>query len=456
MSRASAFSGSAFRTAMGVLLIVGAVLGVAGWLVFTTTRTALDEELRSRIIEDFDLLRDAYAQGAEQGLVAFIQSASATRSDKAYVFGMFTKDGVHLTGNITTAPTLRGWDTIANSTNQRLGEDAYLVYVEELGDHIVLVGGSLRIVTATSRVVLSAILVSGLVIAIASLATGYLLSRGVSSKLEVMSKALEDVSRGNADTRVPVSTANDQIDQVSRQINVHLDRLAELMANMRNTAVAIAHDLKSPLNRVSIFLQEAVLSRDPDHSSELLAKAQDELDSLKSVLDTMLRISRIESSDDRSSFVVFPASPLVEDLAQTFEAVAEAAGQSLRFTATTDDSVAIFGDRRMVRQLLVNLIENASRHGGPGVGIEVGIGVENGGALITVADNGPGIPADKREDVFKPFFRMNAERNSLGTGLGLALVKAVAVRHRAAVQLADNNPGLKVTVAFPPDRQPAA
>jgi signal transduction histidine kinase len=104
--------------------------------------------------------------------------------------------------------------------------------------------------------------------------------------------------------------------------------------------------------------------------------------------------------------------------------------------------------------MLVNLIENASRHGGPATAIELTVRAEHGSAIITVADNGPGIPPDKREEVFQPFRRLNLDRGTPGAGLGLALVKAVAVRHHARVTLSDNNPGLKVTLLFPPMRAP--
>jgi signal transduction histidine kinase len=243
---------------------------------------------------------------------------------------------------------------------------------------------------------------------------------------------------------------------VSRQINAHLDRLSEFMAGMRNTIVAIAHDLKSPLNRAYLLLQEAALESRSEPASAKLERAQEEMETLGGVLDTVLRISRIETSDDRSSFTAFSSALLVRDLAQTFEPVIEAAGQTLHWDDVPADGAPIFGDRRMVQQMLVNLIENASRHAGPGTYISLEVRAIGEAALITVADTGPGIPPDKRDEVFEPFRRLNVERNTPGAGLGLALVKAVATRHHALVTLSDNRPGLRVTVTFPPMRTPAA
>ncbi len=146
----------------------------------------------------------------------------------------------------------------------------------------------------------------------------------------------------------------------------------------------------------------------------------------------------------------------MRDLAQTFEPVIEAANQTLIWRDVPQDGTPIFGDRKMVQQMLVNLIENASRHAGPGARIALAVGANgDGGAMIEIADDGPGIPADKRDEVFQPFRRLNASRGTPGAGLGLALVKAVATRHHARVVLGDNAPGLRVTLSFPPMRAPS-
>jgi signal transduction histidine kinase len=258
------------------------------------------------------------------------------------------------------------------------------------------------------------------------------------------------VSRGNSEVRLPIGPTNDQIDHVSRQINAHLDRLSEFMSGLRNTIVAIAHDLKSPLNRAYLLLQDAAEENDPATMSAKLERAQGEMETLGGVLDTVLRISRIETSDDSSSFTTFSAAELVRDLAQTFEPVLEGNGQTLAWDSVPGSGAPIFGDRKMVQQMLVNLIENASRYAGPAARITLLVRADSAQTAIIVADNGPGIPPDKRDEVFQPFRRLNADRGSPGAGLGLALVKAVTTRHHARIVLGDNQPGLRATVTFPP------
>jgi signal transduction histidine kinase len=178
------------------------------------------------------------------------------------------------------------------------------------------------------------------------------------------------------------------------------------------------------------------------------------MDSLGELMDTVLRISRIESSDDSSTFATFSASSLVHDLAQTFEPVLESAGQPMTCTLP-DLDVPLFGDRRMVQQMLVNLIENAARYAGKGATIELAVEARSGGPTLIVADTGPGIPPERYDDVMQPFFRIATDRSAPGAGLGLALVKAVATRHHAQLELSDNKPGLRVSVSFPPAPVPA-
>jgi signal transduction histidine kinase len=454
MRRGSVFSGSAFRSAVLILLVFAVVLGVAGFAILKITQSSIDAQLRSSISEDFGLLRDANITGGEAELMRFIHAAVATRSDRQFAFGVFKPNGKRVAGNLGTLPKFRGWGMLPADAGQDSSDPQFLAYAEKLDDNIVVAARSQRFEQTLGGVVLNALILAGIVICASALTVGYVLSHGVSSKLEVIDRTLARVAGGDSDIRLPVGRSNDQIDHVSRQINAHLDRLGELMASMRNTIVAIAHDLKSPLHRAYMLLQDAAGETSPDAAGAKLERAQSEMETLGGVLDTVLRISRIETSDDSSGYTAFSSALLVRDLAQTFDPVIEAAGQHLDWSGVPADGAPIFGDRKMVQQMLVNLIENASRHAGSGAAIALAVRAEAGGAIVTVADNGPGIPADKREDVFQPFRRLNAERGTPGAGLGLALVKAVAVRHHARIVLDDNAPGLRVTLAFPPMRAP--
>ncbi|MEP7240749.1 MAG: HAMP domain-containing sensor histidine kinase [Devosia sp.] len=448
MPRASILSGVALRSAMLILVVLALVMGVAGWAILNTTRTAMAAQGQSVILEDVNLLHDAYTTGGEHELTRFIENAVATRSDKQFAFGLFEPSGRVIAGNITRAPSFHGWGSIEAPTAQSEGDPPFLAYTEKLGNRVIVVARSQHTAAAIADAILEALIASGIVIGGAALVIGYASSRRVSVKLAIIDDTLAEVAGGNTEVRLPIGRSSDQIDHVSRQINAHLDRLSDFMGAMRNTIVAIAHDLKSPLGHAYMLLQQAGAARTPREAASMIDDAQTEMDRLSQIIDTVLRISRIEASNDSSSFATFSASDLVRDLAQTFEPVAEAAGQKLNLRLPLAE-VPLFGDRRMIQQMLVNLIENASRYAGPNTLIELALEARPTGPALIVGDTGPGVPAAYRAEVLKPFFRIESERTAPGSGLGLALVAAIAARHHARLELTDNRPGLRATIAFP-------
>ena len=261
------------------------------------------EDLRSATLltysTDVELLRDANVTGGETELVKFMRAAVATRSDKQSEFGLFKLSGRKIAGNMSLAPTFRGWGLLPPEPGQS-ADNRFLGYVEMLDDNVVVAGRSQRFLDTESGVILNALILSGLVICLAALGIGYFLNRGVSQKLAVIDGTLAEVSHGNSGARLPVGRSNDQIDHVSRQINAHLDRLSELMANMRNSIVAIAHDLKSPMHRAYMLLQEAADEPEPRAASSKLRRATGELEALGGVLDALKRhVDQVRRRVDR-------------------------------------------------------------------------------------------------------------------------------------------------------------
>jgi signal transduction histidine kinase len=427
------------------LLLFAVVFAIAGAVILTTTEAAMLDEVKSQITENVNLLRDTLTTEGAAALVEFVDDATPPRAPRHVLLGLFTPDGSHLAGDILHMPDFHDWGRISLPT--RVGGPDYLAYVAELHGMVIVAGGSLAFMNASVAGLWRALLLSGVLVAIGALVIGATFSFGVSAKLNTMADTLDHVSRGNTAIRLPIGRSNDQVDRISQQINAHLDRLSELMGNMRRTVIAVAHDLKSPLSRVYILLQEAATAEEPA-KTEALEHAQDEIEALSGIVDTVLRISRIESSDDRSGFSRFTADSLVADIAQTFLPVVEGEGCMLVYEPSVEDTT-IFGDSRMLHQLLANLIENATRYCPPGSTITLSSARKGERVEISVADNGPGIPPEHRGEVLEPFYQVSPERDPRGAGLGLALVKAIVTRHRAAIELADNTPGLRVTVSFP-------
>jgi len=442
----SILAGAAFRSALMSLLLFLAVFFVAGVVIVSQTRSEAESEIRALVSNEFELFRDA--AGDENDLRQLVDSSAASAGPRFFVVALYKPDGTLLAGDDIPRPAKLGWSTITSAINATTPSEQYLALTEDIGGNRVTFGRTLYFVEVGSTALWRALMLASIVVGIGALAIGYFASHGVSAKLDRMASTLERVARGDSRARLQVGRSNDQVDRVSAQMNAHLDRLSDLVGTMRNTVISIAHDLKSPLSRAYILLQEVEEAPDEAERARLLEEAQAEIERLNGIFDTVLRISRIEASDDQSGFASFSACELVTETLQTFEPVVEEASQVL-IAAPTNSDAAIVGDRRMVVQMLVNLITNASRYSPPGARIELGAGVEDHHPILVVSDNGPGIPADHRQAVFEPFRRLNPERDERGSGLGLALVQAIATRHRATVRLEDNQPGLRVVVRFP-------
>ncbi|RWF22639.1 HAMP domain-containing sensor histidine kinase, partial [Mesorhizobium sp.] len=259
-----------------------------------------------------------------------------------------------------------------------------------------------------------------------------------------------DVSHGRLDARIPLIGSGDDIDAVSAQVNAALERLSALVDGMREVSANIAHDLKTPLNRLQMILESAAdkTVSGEDVSAEL-TDARAESQQINSTFDALLRVAQIEAGARKARFVDLDVGPIVETIGDVYADVAEDDGKSLSTGVVPDTKWYIHGDRDLLMQMLANLVENALRHCPPGTAIGLSVTRDGSHVLIHVRDNGPGIPAEEREKVFRRLYRLDASRTTPGSGLGLSLAKAVADLHGAVITLEDCKPGLGVTVSFP-------
>jgi signal transduction histidine kinase len=372
------------------------------------------------------------------------------RLQRPKLLGWFDQNAGKLAGNLNIAPDFIGWSRLRVETLSP-GHD-YYAYASKLDKTTIVVGRSSKMVEVVRDTLLWVLLLGGASAAVLSLLIGYSTSRGVYVKLQGLAATLDLVSKGDTQVRLTVSKADDQIDRISRQLNLHLDRLSTLISSTRNTATSIAHDLRTPLNRAFLILQEAKLARvGSEELTDLIQRAEDELTNVNQIFDTILRISRLETTTTQSGFDNISVDVLLAEMAETYQPVIEAADQVLSYARTAGAVPRVYGDQKMLRQMLANLIENASFHCPEGTLITLSAKtLTDASAFIQVSDNGPGVPAESRQRVLEPFYRLDASRNKPGSGLGLALVKAIAVRHGATIELDDNEPGLRISIQFPP------
>jgi signal transduction histidine kinase len=252
-----------------------------------------------------------------------------------------------------------------------------------------------------------------------------------------------------AERRLPVRPGGDEFDRLARRINTALDRVQGLMQALRQVTDDIAHDLRTPLNRLRQRLEAALRTAEGDAVWRAATEgAISECERLLEIFAALLRIAQVESGARRAGFARFDLSTVAEAVAEVHAPAAEERGQTLQMQIAP--GVTALGDRDLVTQMLSNLLDNAVKHGREGGRIALTLTPEPaGGAVLTVADDGPGIPEEARAMVLRRFHRLDTARTTPGTGLGLALVAAVAELHGMALVLGDNAPGLRVTLEVP-------
>ncbi|MEX2519348.1 MAG: HAMP domain-containing sensor histidine kinase [Paracoccaceae bacterium] len=456
MRHGNILSGAAFQTAALSLAAFVVVLGVAGAAIISTVRASMTQDLRAQIAEEVILFQEIFHNQGPEELLRVMESLARANIPEQQVVGLFSKGGDRLAGDLPLAPDFVGWGTLNRGQALRTGPQAYQAEVVLLEGRTIVVGRSLAPVRATTATLIRALALAGLAVTVVSLLIGYLLSRNVFGKLDRMALTLDAVSRGDSRIRLPVGASNDQIDRVSVRINRHLDRLSDLTESTKNTIIAIAHDLRTPLTRAYNLVQSAGgEAGDPPERARALAGAEAELEAIGGAFDAILRISRISAANGDEGFAIIGAAALTAEIAETYEPVLEAAGQTLVLRTPPEGDAMILGDQKMLWQMLVNLVENASRHCPAGTRVTISASSAAGPAVIEVSDDGPGVPVAMMDKIVAPFTRIE-ERAESGAGFGLALVRAIAERHRATLEVADNAPGLRVTVRFPPAPAPAA
>ncbi|MEJ2478790.1 MAG: ATP-binding protein [Acidihalobacter sp.] len=286
------------------------------------------------------------------------------------------------------------------------------------------------------------------VISVLGVAGGALMGRGVLARIDAVRETAAEIMAGGLDQRIPVAGRRDEFVELAEHLNAMLARIEALIHGMRAVTDNVAHDLRSPLNRLRSHLEVALLeSRSADEYRQVLEEAVDELEGVVRTFNALLSIAQAESGVRREHLADVDLSALASDLAELYEAPAEDAGLSL--LAELSPGVRVRGQRELLAQALSNLLDNAVKYSPAGGRIVLSLAHEGRIARLQVCDSGPGIPAESREKVLERFARLDDARSTPGNGLGLALVKAVAQVHDAELELSDAEPGLCVELRFP-------
>ena len=274
---------------------------------------------------------------------------------------------------------------------------------------------------------------------------GFFAAASTLRRIEDINVGISDIVHGDLSQRIPLGDAAGNMRKLIENFNNMLDQTESLMQGVRTVSDNIAHDLRTPLTRMRNNLSQ--LQQQSSGDGDKVQQLIEECDGILATFNALLRIAQLEAGNRLSDFTHLQLAPLVADVVDLYEPLATDKGLVLRNWC---EPVEYDGDRDLIFQMLVNLIDNAVKYTPAGGEISVTLrSLEDGMPLVGVVDTGPGVPLADRENIFRRFFRLESARSEQpGSGLGLSLVQAVVKLHRGKIELSNNRPGLRVEITL--------
>lgn len=455
------FRTTGFRLAALYAGLFGLSVLVLFGVIYWITSDALRQQLAANIEGEVAALVEYHQTGGLSHAAGAIEQRLASGLHPMTFYLLLDPENRKIAGNLPRLSPSNGWQKLP--TPREPGEDSG-DDPEDDGEHRLLALGAAlpdgsfllvgedayRIVEVEEAIVRAFGWAFGVTVLLGAVGGG-VLSLGFLRRVDAINRTSRAIIDGRLADRVPTRGTGDELDRLALNLNEMLDRVQALMDSLRQVSSDIAHDLRTPLSRLRQRLEGARLQagRIEDYEA-VIDQAIADTDAILKTFTALLRIAQIEAGTRKSAFSTVDLSSVFRSIVEAYGAVAEDRRQTLSAKIAPD--IRVRGDRELLTQMLANLVENAIRHTPAETHIELALERRPAGPLGIVADNGPGIPAEAREKVFRRFFRLERSRSTAGSGLGLSLVAAVADIHGIAITLADNEPGLEVLLEFAPEK----
>jgi len=445
-----------FKLALISIGVFGAlVFALFGYVYWSTTTFVLSRS--DSVIEvEQAMLRNVYDSSGRDEVVRAIDQHMAAARLKGGVYLLANESFVPVAGNLEEWPSaLRGANKWGEFKSARLipkaGADQSLFRVkwETLPDGFhLLVGRDISDLGRFADGIYAALAFTILLIFALAAVASVSVTRRTVGRIESINAISRSIMESGLGRRIPLRGTQDEWDHLAQNLNSMLERIEGLMVEVKQVTDNVAHDLRTPLTRMRGRLEKASIERGAaDHDQSLITETIADLDDVLRMFSSLTRISQVEATNQKVAFRAVNPHEIATAVGDLFDAAAESRGG--RVEVVGDKSVRISANRDLLFDALSNLVDNAIKHGRDSGVVIVSVDQKDGGAILSIADDGPGIPPDEFEHVFKRFYRLERSRSTPGNGLGLSLVAAVVRLHGADVALSDNGPGLKVELHFP-------
>jgi hypothetical protein len=436
---------AAYRIAFANFITFAVGLALLGLIVFGAIHLAFVRQLDAMVSDEAQTLVDEYHSGGLGELREAIAVRESSRSPTRMLYAVFTPDGRRVAGGLRTGkPPLGLHDITFIDPNE--GSDRGRGFATDLSpNERLLVMADREWVERIDRTVISVFAMAFLAACIIAFGGALLFGNYLRQRLNLISGTAKAIIAGDIRERMPVGERGDEFDQLAATLNRMLDRIEGLLENLRQVSNDLAHDLRTPLSRLRNQLElSKQVAADP---FEVVDSAILQIDQVLMLFTAILRIAEVEAGETRRYFAPVDLSGVVTELAESYAPAVQDQGHLMLWSI--EPRIAVLGDRDLIAQATINLVENAQRHTPPGTEIRLKLVQLTDGVCLQVADNGPGVPTDDLPRIVKRFARLETSRNTSGYGLGLNLVSAVAKLHGGRLILRDNAPGLSATIELP-------
>ena len=286
-----------------------------------------------------------------------------------------------------------------------------------------------------------------------AVAGGFVLVRRALAPVERITAKAEEITQLNLSERLPVVRSGDELERLSVSLNHMISRLEDAIRGSKQFVADASHELRTPLTvmrgELEAMAQDAQLGAE---TREALGSVLEEVDRLAEIVEGLFALSRLDAGEAHAEWVRFDLAELAATTADQMSLLAE--DKQVSVACDSAAGVTVEGDRARLKQVVVNLLDNAIKYTPRGGRVSLTVRREGGYAVLDVTDNGIGIPADALGQVFKRFYRVDGSRSREGggAGLGLSIVKSICVAHGAEVEVR-SAPGAGSTFRI---RQPLA
>ena len=450
---------TSFRLIIIYTLLFALSIGFVAFYLYWSTSRDFQIKVDDEIIKESIRLDQVYKRYKEVGLIRVIQDLSKTPNPNLYI--LRDSNNKFIAGNFSDTDSLWNLKRLDNRVvlfsydkKNNNGEviRKYFFRGKEFivrNKYNLIVARDVSYENYLKERFFNTIISTSLLILLLGLLGGYVLSRNFLNRISAINKTSLEIMDGDLSMRLPTFSNNDELNQLSLNLNSMLDRLNKLMKGMKDVSDNIAHDLRTPLNKIRTNLEVTLMSNpESDSYRETLKEVINDVDGVINTFNSLLAISRVDSGSVSLEKEKINVNNLIEDIVDLWEPLAEERGIVLKNECETN--IYLNGNKNLLSQAISNLIDNAIKYGSDKNIINVGSSHNKDSIILWVSDRGPGILEKDKEKVLNRFTRLDSSRNTLGTGLGLSLVSSMIKFHKGSIELLDAKPkGLIVKLKIP-------